>query len=564
MDGWVTIGTKIDDSGIDKGLDNIERELNAATQATGGLSDKLQEMYDRYKELSGDGIHLESDIKEAEDLKKEMQGIVNEIEKLTGERIVIPGVTDGEAKNNVEDLGKSVKKVTKNILKWGLALLGIRGFYGMIRNSMNTILAQDSQLKADVDYIKNVMAYTLEPIIRRIIDFLKTIVTYLAYIIKAWTGRDIFAQANKSLKSANKGAKELKKTLSGFDEVNVLADTSSGGGGGASPSIQPLEEGEVPEWLRWIAENGTTVLDTLFALVGALIGVKLGLSGIQALGVGVAIFGILTTIQSIINFINDPSFENFIKVLEGIAIAAIGVGLAIGAWPVAVAGAIGLIVLLIVKHYNEIIGFFDKIENWVENNFYEPLKKLFGDKIATAIMSPIRFALGYVKGLFEGVFGGIRLIIMGIVKLFEGDFKTGITLVFAGLKSIMLAPINALISGINAVIRGLNKISFDIPDWVPVLGGKKFGFKLAEIPKLAKGGIINLPGKGVALGGAIGGERAPEGVIPLSDQQAMEQIGQAIAKYLNINATVPIYVGNRMIAKEMKRINAENDFAFNR
>ena len=43
------------------------------------------------------------------------------------------------------------------------------------------------------------------------------------------------------------------------------------------------------------------------------------------------------------------------------------------------------------------------------------------------------------------------------------------------------------------MIGGLNKLSFDIPDWIPIIGGKKFGFNIPtipEIPYLAKGGLI--------------------------------------------------------------------------
>ena len=99
---------------------------------------------------------------------------------------------------------------------------------------------------------------------------------------------------------------------------------------------------------------------------------------------------------------------------------------------------------------------------------------------------------------------------------------------------------------------------------MPLLGGKKWGFNIPQIPKLAVGGIVNMPSRGVPIGGAIAGEAGAEGVIPLTDSQAMETLGQAIGKYINISATVPVYVGNRQIAREIKKINAENDFAFNR
>jgi len=550
MDGYVTIGTEIDTKSFEKQIDELEKELRTLEK--------------RYEETR--------DMKPFKGQEEDLQSIGLEIEKVNNKLVTMKKRQADLSKNglsNIQDglgnIGKSVEGITKKIVRWSIAIFGIRSAYSLIRRSMSTILSQDAQLSADVEYMRNVIAYTLEPVIRRIIDLMKTLLSYVGYIIKAWTGKDIFANANKNLGKANKSAKQLQKTLSGFDEINIISDTSGGGGGaGATPNMPTIEDQDAPTWLKWIAENGETVLDILFGLGGALIGVKLGLTGIQALGVGVAIFGILTTIQAIIKFLKDPTFENFIKILEGIAIAAIGVGVAIGAWPVAIAGAVLLAVALILKYYDKIIGFFDGIEKWLDTVFYEALKKLFGDKIATAIITPIKSALAFAKGLFEGFWGGIKTVVNGIVKLFKGDFKNGISDVFKGLKSIMLAPINALISGLNALIKGINKIKFDVPDWIPLIGGKKFGFNIPQIPKLAKGGIINLPGQGVSLGSAIGGEKSREGVLPLSDQQVMTQLGQEIAKNIVINANITNTMNGRIISRELQRVQNDNDFAFNR
>ena len=88
-------------------------------------------------------------------------------------------------------------------------------------------------------------------------------------------------------------------------------------------------------------------------------------------------------------------------------------------------------------------------------------------------------------------------------------------------------------------------------------------FYPSMLPKLAVGGIINQPGSGVPYHGAIIGERGAEAVVPLTDTQQMELLGSTIGRYVNLNATIPVYVGNRQIAREIKHINAEQDFAFN-
>ena len=55
---------------------------------------------------------------------------------------------------------------------------------------------------------------------------------------------------------------------------------------------------------------------------------------------------------------------------------------------------------------------------------------------------------------------------------------------------------------VNKAIGSLNKVKVDIPDWVPKMGGKKFGINIPTIPKLAvgtdnwKGGIVQISEKG--------------------------------------------------------------------
>lgn len=83
-----------------------------------------------------------------------------------------------------------------------------------------------------------------------------------------------------------------------------------------------------------------------------------------------------------------------------------------------------------------------------------------------------------------------------------------------GFRNFWISFINILIGGVNTLIRGLNKISVKVPDWVPEWGGKKFGFNIKEIPKLAKGGIVDK----ATL--AMIGEAGKEVVMPLENNTA--------------------------------------------
>ena len=85
------------------------------------------------------------------------------------------------------------------------------------------------------------------------------------------------------------------------------------------------------------------------------------------------------------------------------------------------------------------------------------------------------------------------------------------------------------------------------------------------MPRLASGGVINQPGRGVPLtNGVIGGERGQEGVIPLTDSQQMELLGEAIGKYININLTNITELDGRQIARKVDKIQQNNNFVLNR
>lgn len=89
---------------------------------------------------------------------------------------------------------------------------------------------------------------------------------------------------------------------------------------------------------------------------------------------------------------------------------------------------------------------------------------------------------------------------------------------FDSLASIMKGPVNAVIEIINRMIDSVNGLSFEVPSWVPGMGGEKFGVSLPKIPQLAEGGIATKPTLATI---AEAGEA--EAVIPLSQLSTMLQ-----------------------------------------
>ena len=117
----------------------------------------------------------------------------------------------------------------------------------------------------------------------------------------------------------------------------------------------------------------------------------------------------------------------------------------------------------------------------------------------------IQAAVENVKAIFGGVIDFISNIFAGnwgaawqnIVDIFGN--------IFGMIMNIAKAPINGVISIVNKAINGINSIGFDVPDWVPLIGGKGFHINIPNIPLLAAGGFTNGP--------SIAGEAGTEAVI---------------------------------------------------
>jgi len=148
------------------------------------------------------------------------------------------------------------------------------------------------------------------------------------------------------------------------------------------------------------------------------------------------------------------------------------------------------------------------IINW----FVDMFGPAIGSAISTAIevisniIGPIMDVVADIFSIFGGVIDFITGILtgdweqawQGIVDIFGGIWDTIVDIIKAPL-NLVIGLINGLLTaietGVNFVIRAVNKLSFDVPNWVPGIGGETFGFDLDEtsftkIPYLASGAVI--------------------------------------------------------------------------
>lgn len=546
MDGKVIIGCDLDTRSFDAQIDYVENQMQE-------IEDKLKQA-DMGFEV-GDTQKLEADY---ERLGIKLDNLQKKQAKLNQEQAQMGKLDLSGVQSGLNNVNKGLQNTVKKVAKWGLAIFGVRSAYMAVRSAMNTISQYEDSMKNNIDYIKYALAYTLKPIVEWILNAVVKLLQYVNYIAKAWTGKNLFKTAD-AFKNAQKGAKglnkELQKTTASFDEMNVLQDTKSSGGSAdiIAPNIDLTGmRGEVPQWLKWIVDNKNLILSVFAGVNVGLLAWKLGLKGIQSLGIGLAIAGVIYGIQSIIKYLQDPSFENFGKIITGIGIAVAGVAIIFGAWPVAVGGAIAAIVGLIISNWEKIKEFMLNICKWLEDNFV-----LIGKTISDVIKNSLN--------LFEGLFIGVKQILDGIIRIFKGDFKNGISLAMRGIGNIIISVLNTVINGFNAFILPIRSLIVTAGK----ITGKKWTMntiKIPRIPRLAKGGIINQPGRGVPIGygQAIGGENRAEGVIPLTDSQQMALLGETIGKYVKINNVIDVNMDSRRINRILQNSSDRVNFASNK
>lgn len=572
----------------------------------------IAEQEGKYLKISDRLEKNQQNLKNINDLissnKKNQEGLKVEVEE-TNQELSKTKYMDN-MKKGADGVKNSMRDIVKQALRWGLAIFGIRSAYNFLRSSISTISQYNEQVATDIEYIRFALASTLEPVILRLIGLVKTLLNYINYIAQAWFGINLFAGASvdkfksskKELGGAAKQAKEINKQLAGFDEMNVLQDnTDTGGGGGASGGAMPSFdlsqfEGEIPDWLQWIVDHKDEILAIMAGVASGLLAWKLGLSAIQSLGLGVAIAGIVYAIMGLIEYLKDPSWENFGQIIQGIGVALVGLAIIIGSIPLAVAGAIVLIVGTIIKYWDEIKAFLQKGIDWLKDKS-DFIHNVFGDTIGNiydSIVNAIQNSLDSLDILFKGIKHIFDDIIALVKAIISGDWKKAwelakdiIKTIFNTIVSIIKKAFDSvvgivksigsavgnmlwgLIKGaingilgmvenvINAPIKMLNK-AVGLINKIPGVNISKIN--TFSLPRLAKGGIINQPGRGVA----IGGESGREGVIPLTDSQQMAMLGEAIGKYITINASITNTMNGRVISRELQRVQNENDFAFNR
>lgn len=409
MDGYLKIKTKLDNSQIDSDvkklqekIEKLENQNNDYGKQISGLENQKQ----KYDELINKAKEYENEIQKLvvptnqpninADKIREYQTALTEtnaeiekqsskynsieskisrlkikqnenIEKIKEASAELDKIEVDKVKNKIDSVGNSITKQISTIGKMAMAVIGVRTAWAGVQKAINLAKQYSPQVSADFEYMGYALSQIVIPFIQKLVNLLYTVLSYVNAITSAWFGINLFANSSvASFKKMKESASDIadstekaQKAMQGFDEMNIQdnSEASNSNGNSGTNIVMPsydlsTMDMEVPSWLQWIVDNKDIVIAALAGIAGGIIAIKSGLDLIKALGIGALIAGIVYIIESLVAYLNDPSWSNFGSIIQGIGVAILGIGAIIGSVPAVVARCY----CTYYRNYNKILG----------------------------------------------------------------------------------------------------------------------------------------------------------------------------------------------------------------
>ena len=257
-------------------------------------------------------------------------------------------------------------------------------------------------------------------------------------------------------------------------------------------------------------------------------------------GIFIIVMSIKQGFDSWKEFFEDPSWQTFWPAFYDTLLTIAGVigGIAVlfGAWPVALVAAIAMVVILVGKFLSENL---DNINQWAYD-----LGKSLGEWLSKQ-WNKLKEWWGKKKTKISDAASNIG-------KTIGNGIKTGIEW-----------AINKVIDGFNWVKKQLNKFSFDVPDWVPGIGGEKWGFdlKMSDHVKLETG-TNEIPYEGLYHlheGEAVVPKKYNPALGNGTNEETNQRLDTLIYLMENMNFTNIVNVGNETLYKKQQAYNKKQN-----
>ena len=449
-----------------------------------------------------------------------------------GKQLGNTGKNAGKIQEGLEKASQGMEAFTKRVkmlAKRALVFTIIARALAALRDWLADVVAVNGEARDAIAQLNGALLTLAQPLVQIIIPaftalvkVLATVVSFIANIVSALFGTTAKESANaaKSLndqKNAYKGvggaAKSASKQLASFDEINKLNGESGGGASAIMPDFSQIGKldflDKITDRLKKIGQDIGNIFRDVKWLIGSVFSGDWG----AALD-NIADFAnhARELLADLLDFVGYIFGEIIDTIIEKCGLAGTPVGNMLTGIKGIVQGTLGLISGIltgdlekmkqsVIQMLTGVKTFVFGIFDWFKLGLTSLLDWLDG-KTNGRFHEIIELAKTYVSDVIDGVkqiFGGFIDFLTGVFTLDWEKAWEGIKEIFRGIWNTIVggleAAVNLIIKGINWLIDQLNKIHFEIPDWVPGIGGKSFGINIShvnelKIPRLAQGAVI--------------------------------------------------------------------------
>lgn len=620
-DASIRVNTKVDNSDLGK----LQREFDSISAKLDKLYKKGEKLESlgvdkqgkQWQSLKYDVAQYEAALFDVEERIKEVNNLktddsANGFSKLEkSSNRCFKAIQSGTSNSNglLKTMASRLRGITLSLFVFNWITKGFNAMISAMKSGFRNLAkySEDynnamSALKSQSEQLKNGLAAAFEPIanlaipyIAQLVMWLNTAVTAMSMFLAIIQGKNYYTRAKKQVidyaKSIDSATKSAKGALAAFDDLNVLNKNEGGIASGEITGADAFETvpitNENIEMLDLVKEKLKQILAIL--LLAAAVIVKFGVGGNIAKFVG-----ILLTILGLLSFIldymdawaNGISFDNLKGMLLGLLAVMTGMYLLFGPMAAGITLIVGCIAMLV-------LAIKDMIENGAtaQNSMTLAIGIVtaligvfvaFGSTVAVivgAIVAAISVFAVFIKiaGNGEEALASLKSMCKNFAdffkKLFAGDIigaMDSLNMAAKDLINVLIISfeslVNCIIKGLNWLIDKINSITFDVPDWVPGIGGQKLSPNIANIseislPRLKDGMVIQ---GGAPFAAILGDQRYGQTNIETPLPTMVDAFKQALSDMggLNSGYSGPVYMqldGKTFAKLELPYIHGEQN-----
>lgn len=409
-------------------------------------------------------------------------------------------INDSLNQKSILKYGEGFKELGKKIDKFKLKmsrLIGTAMIFNLmrnqltnLRNNMISLLKTNSSFSNNLNQIRANLMTAFAPIynaclpaINSLMNALSKLTGTIAKFVSSLFGKSLKDAKNeasglsKALKKVKNSGKEASGSLASFDKLEVIGnDNASGNSDDINYDNEITYSQKILDILNavknFVIQNKELIIGFLYGLAAGIIAVKLGMDGIKTLAFGTMLAGVVTLIQGIMQFIQDPSWDNFAVILQGLSLILAGVAIAMlavnaanpVAWILLAIAALTTLGALIIKHWDDTKAILEKVGDWIYDHVIKPIK----DKSQSMI--------SFFKNLISKIVGLFKTLGTKVGNVIGSAFKIVINGVLKSIEDILNFPVKS----INKLIEVINKVPGINIGTLPTF----------NLPRLAKGAVI--------------------------------------------------------------------------